>query len=705
MKVTFFLLLLIGSAFLIWSPGVPGTVSAQLRNSIDLSPPERAFVAAQLAVGRDSVRLFIVTESGRSGSVANKLKAMSAEIGSREDDIDFIRARVPIARLEEILRWPELTAVEIDNYEDVNLLGNFDPPNWLGPGAPSVDPGSKPGAPPTADTPENNPYTGGFATESSQFKARFPKYDGRGVTIGGFERVNPRTPALVWARSLRGSPIPKMPEFKISPPAEVAVGPIPQESETVTGIAWQRTAAVVRDDQGHISFNEKQYSPPSGLNSDELRMTLFRPKLGGLPEELTVLWAVRSRKLWIVAKDQTDFNKGFEIDLPNATDGSVGSTLLGADISSVVCLAVKTSSRWIAISFNVDHGTEVASVATGQGFLSGKAEGVAPAARFFPISSSLFLQDYKRGSWPSTGFETLLDHFRNPEIDLLSYSGGVRLGFRSRTELDANVVSWPVLDRLTARYSKLLFVAAGNAGPIAQINEWGSTSDSIVAVGGYTPKETWEANFGITPTNAFTPAPYTRYGPASDGGLKPDVLALTGTLSAVIPRPGFEGAFDSPYYKMPFGYGLSGGTSAAAPNAAGNTALLISAAKQNKIPYDPERLRIALFSTAKFLDGVEARIQGRGLIQITQAWEALQRLKNYTPSSFVTEAPVHTFWSGLFEKPNVGRGYTRSVGCLGRKASATSGSLVHGVRLGRSLTSFAGMRRSRPPEKGPSHRH
>ncbi|HEY0339495.1 MAG TPA: S8 family serine peptidase, partial [Steroidobacteraceae bacterium] len=149
---------------------------------------------------------------------------------------------------------------------------------------------------------------------------------------------------------------------------------------------------------------------------------------------------------------------------------------------------------------------------------------------------------------------------------------------------------------------------------------------------GYVPTETWKANFGFEPSAAETPIEYSGWGPAQDGALKPDFMALTGTLD--------ESEYQATGYETPYGlYGVSGGTSAAAPNGAGLIALLVSAAKQTNVPYDVGRLRAALATTTKFLPDVEARVQGRGLIQVNEAWAALQRAAHWEPPEFSVEAP------------------------------------------------------------------
>ena len=69
-------------------------------------------------------------------------------------------------------------------------------------------------------------------------------------------------------------------------------------------------------------------------------------------------------------------------------------------------------------------------------------------------------------------------------------------------------------------------------------------------------------------------------------------------------------------YTLPAGYGMLQGTSMSSPQAAGASALLLSAAKQQHIELTPAKLRAALTSTAKKIADVPAHAQGSGLINI-----------------------------------------------------------------------------------------
>ncbi|MGH8965528.1 MAG: S8 family serine peptidase, partial [Actinomycetes bacterium] len=104
------------------------------------------------------------------------------------------------------------------------------------------------------------------------------------------------------------------------------------------------------------------------------------------------------------------------------------------------------------------------------------------------------------------------------------------------------------------------------------------------------------------------------------------------------------------------------GTSMSSPQAAGATALLLSAAKQKHIELPPADLRTALTSTATQIDGVPAHAQGSGLINIVGAWK--QIAKKGTPAhEYTVKAPVDTAIDFALKTPGFGTGlYDREGG-------------------------------------------
>ncbi len=606
-------------------------------------------IAKKLAGGQDHVRLFLDAQTGHSAEIAERVRAISGEVLLLATDIDFLRVSVPIARLGDIQRWPELTTWRVE-MSDVYA-------SRFGVETSASDAAMKPGPKPTAYTARDNPYTGEAATESLQFKTTHPTFDGRDAVIGLIEPVDARTPSLAWAISRDGARVPKLLDYVMLPPKEVTEDPATANEQTA-GFGWQRTARVWPDDRGLFTFGGQTYSVPKDARSDEWRVTRFHVRQANLSPELTVFWNVRTATVSLCEAGQTAFADGVILPLPTSIHRAAIGTMRH-DEKRTVRIAVDLPDRTLGLEVNwSEHGTMCASVASGHSFLNSQAEGVAPGARLMVI-------DYRHQDdgdvIPTLPLHAWLELLRDPRVDVISNSTAF---FSGREHLlDSRRLDLQLLDRLLTKYPKPFFVAAGNYGPeTGALNEGVMASDQVITIGAYTPAETWQANFGITPTAPFTPAPYSAYGPTEDGALKPDLLSLTGTLSSLTVRAEYKEVFDSPYVELPTGYAISGGTSAAAPNASGHGALLVSAAKQAGLPHDPARLKVALFSTAKFLPGVEARLQGHGLIQVAGAWEALRRLARETPPTFVTRAPVRTFYSEQFATPNIGRGLHERVG-------------------------------------------
>src|SRR5262249_40370651 len=121
---------------------------------------------------------------------------------------------------------------------------------------------------------------------------------------------------------------------------------------------------------------------------------------------------------------------------------------------------------------------------------------------------------------------------------------------------------------------------------------------------------------------------------------------------------------------LPQGYDLLNGTSMAAPQVTGGTALLISAAKQTGAQYQPEQLRAAIKSSARYLPNYGAHDQGNGLFQVGAAWDLLKT--NIKTTDITSSAPVNTIISGFLATPNTGQGiYEREGWAAGDSATRT----------------------------------
>jgi hypothetical protein len=113
------------------------------------------------------------------------------------------------------------------------------------------------------------------------------------------------------------------------------------------------------------------------------------------------------------------------------------------------------------------------------------------------------------------------------------------------------------------------------------------------------------------------------------------------------------------------------GTSMASPQAAGSAALLISAAKQAGVQSQPDQLREALKSSARYLDPrILAHEQGVGIIDVPAAWNLLKT--NLKTDAITSSVPVNTLLSGFLATPGVGTGiYDREGVTVGQSYTRT----------------------------------
>jgi hypothetical protein len=114
-------------------------------------------------------------------------------------------------------------------------------------------------------------------------------------------------------------------------------------------------------------------------------------------------------------------------------------------------------------------------------------------------------------------------------------------------------------------------------------------------------------------------------------------------------------------YELPAGYQMLNGTSMASPQAAGASALLLSAAKQKGIDLTPAKLRTALTSTADHIRRVQAYAEGAGLMDIEAAWKSIKA--GASAHEYTVKAPVDTAIDFALKTPGFGTGvYDREGG-------------------------------------------
>ena len=638
---------------------------------------------AQLRVnGAEQTTVLVVTPAGKTSNVEEPLKENGCSIKEVASEIGYIRCVIPIAQLGAILKIPGIEKISLSTsiYSSV-----------YGASAQSQDNTEKSGkiengaVGPSRFMPRDNPFTASRAMQVLSFKEANPTYDGRGVAVGVLEsHVDLLTPELKWAKDIHGNNVPKIIDWTLTGEWNLPDSAMPKAryATFLSDAPWAKVARapdvistekVQEVRRGVVRFQGSDYFLPNVTGETEWRMGEFDaqkafPLLGPLDTNLdgvvnefdnySILFDVRGRRVWLDLNHNKDFRDETPLrDFSVAREFGVFSPDTAAKQPPeyrmfFIHLEPDQSDVWLELNNADAHGDMVSSVLAGDKFMGSDADGVAPGAQIVVHSMwEPYTHNY---------IDVLLRAFRDRRTDVISLSGGDTLRPNDGTS---------ILDLLTSRmltaYNKPIFVGAGNSGPVMGDLNSPSTAPQAFSVGAYTPAEAWKANFRTNPTMPDTIASYSSPGPTDNGGLKPDVLGVTGTLST---EPAFIPAFlKNPlneYIALPPGYGISAGTSAATPTAAGTATLLISAAKQAHIPYDVARLRIALLSTAKFLPGVEARTQGNGVIQVADAWQALQKLKatDWKPVRIESQAPVKTATSHRLNPPNRGVGIFETEG-------------------------------------------
>lgn len=582
---------------------------------LQLSTSDRVLLAEYRAIGRARAPLLLATTPARTAAVAAALEKRGAQIVGRRDAIGYLYARVPLEAVASVLSLTGIEAVQVAS---------------LPVRAEASDSGTTQrvsrGPAPTADLDADNPYTSEAITQALDFKIRHPTFDGRGVVTAFVEPVAPNLETMRGALDRAGRPRPKLGRYEVmkSATAEAAV------SEGRNQIlVWQQTERVKPGVDGAFNWRDRDYRLPDGIAASSTNWRMCRRLAAAFIPEYDLLWAEALDRVWVLpASGAGDFSKARSASLRDAVPWVAADAPAGEHNElSVKAIVVRADRQrgWLAtLPTMAAHAGMVGSVMAGAGFLGSKANGIAPASQI-----AIFMAPQAPDAPTFDGHEQMIEMLSDPHVDVAQASYAV--GDTARFGAPSIQSIWA--DRIIAANGKPFVKAAGNFGThLAGSSEF-EMSESVFAVGGYVPHTAWRANFGFQPPGAHVLASYSGWGPAGDGGLKPDFLSLTHTLT--------EGSGFGWYWDRKTGdYNVSGGTSAAGPHGAGHVALLISAAKQERIAHDAFRLRAAIATTAQFLEGVEARAQGHGLVQVSDAWEALQRAHEWEPPRFQVRAPL-----------------------------------------------------------------
>jgi hypothetical protein len=255
------------------------------------------------------------------------------------------------------------------------------------------------------------------------------------------------------------------------------------------------------------------------------------------------------------------------------------------------------------------HGTHVAGIAAGHDIYGVPGyDGVAPGAEVLGLKIA---NDAQGGISTSGAMLAALDYAikaaaarQKPLVINMSFGVGNEAEGAARID--------QLFDSVLAVHPEVIFtVSAGNDGPGLSTIGFPGSAQRVISVGATFPR----AFLMRDPASGADPIAYF----SSRGGelARPDILT-PGVAFSTVPR-------------WNRGHEVEGGTSMAAPQAAGLSLLLVSALTKSAMPVSALRVRQALMTTAQPLDGLSIVDQGAGLPNVGRAWAWLQSSTHWVP--------------------------------------------------------------------------
>jgi subtilase family protein/pre-peptidase len=621
-----------------------------------LSKEDRAALAEARANGKKDVELLIAAKSGQMNAVASGVTSLGGVVRQTESSIDYVRATVPIDKVEAVASLDAVQQASLD------ILIPLDDPS------PDAAP-----SPPGPGTPAENSQLPTRDIGAPQFTAAHPTYDGRGVVIGILDTgIDVLTPELQTAKDINGNPVRKIIQWvnfndpfsgldpswiNMETQVNVSGGSFTAGGNTYTGVPADGTYRFGVFSEDSISAgSEYAINCGGGVAGADLNRD------GVCHQSFAAIWDTTSNTVWVDSnadksfageKAMKDYNSSFDI-------GTFGTDNPSTATRESVPFTIQTDGKDKFINIGVvgaEHGTHVAGIAAGKHFFGGAMNGAAPEAQIVSVRVCVF-----GSSCTSAGLiDGMIYAEKQANVDVINMSIG---GLPALN--DGNNARAILYNRLIDQSKAQMFLSAGNSGPGHNTVGDPSVAENAMSVGASVHQDTWFNDYGAVSNKVEGLFPFSSRGPREDGGLKPNIVAPGAAISTV---PAWEPTFPL-VTPLPPGYDLLNGTSMAAPEATGGAALLISAAKQTGVQWQPAQLRQAINSGARYLPGEGAYEQGNGVMNVGAAWDILKQ--TVKPVDITSSAPVNTVLSGLLATPNRGEGiYEREGWAAGQSGTRT----------------------------------
>ncbi len=453
------------------------------------------------------------------------------------------------------------------------------------------------------------------STGVEQFRAAHATYDGRGVLIGILDTgVDPGVDGLITTST--GAP--KIVELRdFSGEGRVALAPVTPSGDGTVSVGGRQLTGAGRI--GRLASGVTWYAgvlrelplgkvPAADLNGDGDNTDVF-PVI-----------VVKATDGWVAFLD-TNLNGSFDDEMPlhDYRQGRETISLGAQSITLAVNFADVNGAPILDFFFDTGgHGTHVAGIAAGHDLFNVAGfDGVAPGAQLLGLK----IANAARGGISVHGsmqrameYAARYAQQRNMPL-VLNLSFGVGNEFEGRAVIDSIVNAF-----LMAHPNVVFTISAGNDGPGLSTMGFPASADLALSVGAAFP-----GAFARPPQPGSPPVADVMGWWSSRGGelAKPDLVA-PGVAFSSVPR-------------WDMGNEIKGGTSMAAPHAAGLAACLLSAMLQGGRTVSAAEVTQALRASARPLPGETPIDDGAGLPRLDAAYRWL--LGGHQGSEYVVRTP------------------------------------------------------------------
>ncbi len=631
--------------------------------SAQLAPPRRAFlfkddrgdIATAHARGDSSVTVLIAAVPGMTGRLAQMIQAMGGTIRFRDDNVDYLRARVPTDSVQHLAQYPAVHSLDV-NMEGA-ARGFASEPASTSPLPFSVDTPAVVWPPIQSDYPLTHRYEPLGDMNALQFRKDHPTWDGRGVTLALIDdNPDPLEPELQQARTLDGKPVKKIQFYTTAIDAD----------DEVDG-RWLDMKDQVTASGGAFTYGGKTYRAPHDgafriAILDEARFdSLSKAGLGkdlnrdgnppGSSREFAVIWDESTNDVWVDTNQNLSFTdeKALTDYVKRPEFGVFGTDNPKTAVRESVGFGVKidAAKKRVGILAGVPfHASLIVGASLGSRGAHGRYSGVAPGTR---------LASYSEGCQAYGQTEAVILAFENPQVDgaWLEQCSNITRPYLLR---DGRLVPTVIYSRLIEKYHKPLMIPTHNY-PVLDASDDFVLADCGIGVGGHEGKANFLANYGFRTKYDDNLLITGGYGPMGNGAFGPTIISPSNIMSGYRGWEDPKSAYMASVYRTPVGYLIAGGTSTATPTASGAVALLISAAKQSGVRYDACSIKQAIANSARYVPNIPVYKQGNGVINVAGAWALLNAIdKSPVHVTITSRAPVKHEYSDLLATPNEGVG-------------------------------------------------